>query len=80
MSEQRIKRLYCSCCGRYAHPRQWWNMDTGYGVCERCADDNAARHGGGGRDDEPCAVTTYRLYGRRGHHFAIPGARPAGEL
>lgn len=80
MSEQRIKRLYCSCCRRYAHGRQWWNMDTRRDVCKRCADDNTVRPGGGGRADEPCAVTTCRLYGRRGYHFAIPGAKPAGQL
>lgn len=34
------RRLYCACCGeRTADPWvQFWNQDTGHGMCERCAD------------------------------------------
>lgn len=29
--------LICACCSGYAPSRaQWWNQDTGYGVCARC--------------------------------------------
>lgn len=33
-----IKNLECSCCGCEALGRQWWNRDTGYGLCIKCAD------------------------------------------
>src|SRR6185503_3800288 len=32
----RPKRLICSCCGESCIGRQWWNRDTGYGLCDRC--------------------------------------------
>ena len=33
-----IKELECCCCGRETLGRQWWNMDTGFGLCVKCAD------------------------------------------
>ena len=31
------RRMECSCCGSDAGRwQQWWNRDTGYGVCKRC--------------------------------------------
>ncbi len=32
-----IKKLKCTCCGSYTRGRQWWNRDTGYGICNGCA-------------------------------------------
>lgn len=66
------RRLACACCGAETWGRPWANRDTGYGVCLRCADAQAARYGEGGPTDEPLAQTTYRLYGRRGVHFGVP--------
>lgn len=64
-----VRHLYCSCCGASTLGRQWHNMDTGHGLCERCADWIAARNRP--EDDIP------RTYGVRGYHFAIAGdARP----
>jgi hypothetical protein len=40
-----IRSLLCACCGGRTLGRQWWNQDTGYGVCERCADWIEKRHG-----------------------------------
>lgn len=28
--------LECCCCGEATRGRQWWNRDTGYGVCTAC--------------------------------------------
>jgi len=31
------RQLICACCGRHAGRwAQWWNQDTGYGVCASC--------------------------------------------
>lgn len=32
-----IRRLECCCCAVSTRGRQWWNRDTGYGLCARCA-------------------------------------------
>lgn len=31
-----IKTLECNCCGSSTKGRQWWNRDTGYGMCDFC--------------------------------------------
>lgn len=31
-----VHTLTCSCCGGSAKGRQWWNRDTGYGLCTKC--------------------------------------------
>lgn len=38
----RIKKLRCCICGQDAKGRQWWNRDNGYGICGRCAVEEAA--------------------------------------
>jgi hypothetical protein len=30
------RRLTCCCCGERTTGRQWWNRDTGYGLCSAC--------------------------------------------
>lgn len=33
-----VRNLSCNCCGGFAGRfAQWWNMDTGYGICRLCA-------------------------------------------
>jgi hypothetical protein len=32
-----IVSLTCCCCGAECHGRQWYNRDTGYGLCPKCA-------------------------------------------
>ena len=32
-----IVRLSCCCCGESTTGRQWWNRDTGFGLCPKCA-------------------------------------------
>lgn len=31
-----IRELGCCCCGNSTRGRQWWNRDTGYGICKDC--------------------------------------------
>ncbi len=57
-----VKQLICCCCGNYTIGRQWWNRDTGYGLCEPCADTISARE-----DEE----TMKSCYGEKGKHYAI---------
>ena len=32
-----IQSLTCCCCGAETRGRQWYNRDTGYGLCPKCA-------------------------------------------
>ena len=35
---KRLRRLTCCCCDASTQAyAQWWNRDTGYGLCGRCA-------------------------------------------
>ncbi len=57
--------LICCCCGGEAPAlEQWWNRDTGYGLCGACA----ARIQASGK--EPEFELTYGVEGK--HWFAIP--------
>lgn len=31
-----VIRLTCCCCGEITRGRQWWNRDTGFGLCDGC--------------------------------------------
>jgi hypothetical protein len=33
---KQIRWLTCCCCGSETRGRQWWNRDTGYGLCPAC--------------------------------------------
>ena len=35
---QKITSLSCACCGQGTRGRQYWNQDTGYGICSKCVD------------------------------------------
>lgn len=61
MAKVNIQNLTCSCCGGYAPGRQWYNRDTGYGVCLKCVESNI-RHG----ED---ADSIKQSYGVRGVHY-----------
>lgn len=60
---KRPRTLTCCCCGTSTRGRQWWNRDTGYGICERCADSEE-------KSQSPAAVQS--CYGHRGVHYALP--------
>lgn len=60
----RPRRLQCAVCGQTAWGRQWWNQDTGFGVCTRCGDQWSALS-----KDELGSVE--RAYGPRGEYWGI---------
>ncbi len=63
--------LICACCAGHAPARrQWWNRDTGYGVCPRCFQAAVAR------DGEAEAI---RTYGKPGVHHSVNVA-PSGFI
>lgn len=33
-----FKLKYCCCCGEQCYGKQWWNRDTGYGICKNCVE------------------------------------------
>jgi hypothetical protein len=33
-----MKTLECACCGRSFKGWQYWNRDTGFGICKGCSD------------------------------------------
>lgn len=57
------RRLVCCCCGASTRGRQWWNRDTGYGICDGCAESQARTTG---------PETMRSCYGERGVHYLIP--------
>lgn len=66
---ERIRNLTCCCCGNSTRGRQWWNRDTGYGLCEPCADKIATDRPFG---REPISAEEMRdLYGVRGVHYCV---------
>lgn len=55
--------LYCAVCGACTRGRQWWNRDTGYGVCVECIERLRAK----GYSEEELT----RLYGTEGVHWNV---------
>lgn len=54
-----VRRLNCCCCGADAGRwRQWWNRDTGFGVCVSCVE-SERRHGTSEEEIE-------EMYGKEG--------------
>lgn len=35
-TQRRLRRLQCCTCGASCTGRQWWNRDTGWGICGEC--------------------------------------------
>lgn len=60
-----VRWLTCCCCGASTRGRQWWNRDTGFGLCTSCI---PLTH----RNVTPAEAE--RLYGVRGTHFDLPAA------
>ena len=63
----RIRSLRCACCGTMTRGRQFWNQDTGYGLCDKCHDWIASRAPMHGTSPEEMA----RTYGEPGNHVKI---------
>ena len=60
MNKDPVKTLTCSCCGQATKGRQWWNRDTGFGLCPKCAKWIAEK-----LDKEEMEET----YGSEGYHY-----------
>jgi len=58
-----VRSMVCCCCGDSARGRQWWNRDTGYGLCVPCADRI---------EPKETAAEMVELYGQRGYHYGVP--------
>lgn len=58
-----MKSLICCCCGRGTRGKQWWNRDTGFGLCDDCIDYVGASN------IDPGQKHSY--YGIRGIHWDI---------
>lgn len=56
------RNLTCCCCGESTKGRQWWNRDTGSGLCSKCS--TWAKHDSYGLD-------FHDYYGVRGVHFDL---------
>lgn len=69
-TDHSIRSLLCTCCGGRTRGRQFYNQDTGFGLCPSCADRILSRwpkpehEGTDWRSFE-------QTYGVRGVHFAI---------
>ncbi len=66
MTTKKLKLFYCACCGSQTHGRQWWNRDTGFGLCLKCHDHISAKQG-----EEYTPEQIERTYGKKGYHCAI---------
>jgi hypothetical protein len=69
------RRLQCGVCGQSTTGRQWWNQDTGYGLCIACIEhwittmmrvDHMTR--------EEAEEDLERTFGQRGVHFDLPNS------
>lgn len=69
MTKASVSRLLCCCCGASTRGRQWWNQDTGYGLCAECGDWIPSRPG-----HQMTPEDMERTYGTRGVHYAIEEA------
>ena len=58
-----IRGLTCCVCGESTVGRQWWNRDTGYGLCVKCSRDPLVTRQG------PQEMA--KLYGLRGTHYDL---------
>ena len=58
-----IRWMSCTCCGESYQGRQWWNMDTGYGLGDCCVDRCGANRTAGAESE---------CWGVAGIHFLVP--------
>jgi len=59
-----VVRLTCCCCGAATRGRQWWNRDTGFGLCPECIALCSQRE---------TPESFQRLYGDEGVHYFRSG-------
>jgi hypothetical protein len=64
------RRLRCACCGGDAGRwTQWFNQDTGYGICQSCVQWQL------GRRTDPTEIA--RHYGKEGVNYAPKEVQPS---
>jgi hypothetical protein len=68
--DEPVKELGCCCCGNSTRGRQWYNRDTGYGICSECI---AYVRGSGMSEAE-----IRDNYGIEGVHFSVQEAEDLG--
>jgi len=62
---QPTEYLTCCCCGSETAGRQWWNRDTGFGLCQDCIKLNGV--------DSVAYGKTADSFGVRGYHRDLQG-------
>ncbi len=60
-----VHELRCACCGEQTNGRQWFNRDTGYGLCAACVDYVT------GPDTPENVAEREESYGYDGVHYRI---------
>lgn len=68
----KIVHLNCCICGESTKGRQWWNRDTGWGLCSACANRYPEANVPMGQHDTGGDGHPY--YGIRGYHYDIQEA------
>jgi hypothetical protein len=66
----RPRSLTCCVCGTGTRGVQWWNRDTGYGICTPCGEREALR-------ESPTVMQSY--YGVRGVNYSVPSSDQNNE-
>ena len=61
-----IRPLTCCCCTGETRGRQWYNRDTGYGLCDKCAD---------WIERNENLLTMHQNYGIPGIHYRVGAER-----
>ena len=64
-----IRNLECCCCGESTRGRQWWNRDTGYGICRDCITFVRSKKKDGKPRQSEDQIRDY--YGMEGIHFNV---------
>ena len=67
----KVRQLACACCGGDAGRFvQWWNQDTGFGICASCVAWLRADRPGKGPRETADDIRDY--YGVEGVNYAAP--------
>jgi hypothetical protein len=66
-----VRSLECCCCGELTRGRQWWNRDTGYGICGKCIQWLRTPRTSGRNDPRESEEQIRDYYGIEGVHFNV---------
>lgn len=70
--EKPTRSLECACCAGLTRGRQWWNQDTGYGICSACIVWMRKSDANGKPRETEAQIADY--YGIEGTHFNVSEA------